>query len=325
MNLAFTTACQFNHMSIAKRVIQHCSIHTHTLTEALLDASVRGHVHIVEWLISDVMHLSYTDRIRWTFVTACVRGDVSDIQQLATRVHSDVTSVMSQALRVACYNGRHDVVKWLTSHTTADVSSAAVIFTGDGEMTSLMAACDKGHNRIAIQLLQCVTPHTVNMMSGTARDTALHFTCFSENERRLYTACSDGDVDAMSDLLYTSDVDLQDNYGYTALHVACMNGHVEATRLLLSVFARTDITDDGRRTPAMRHSHHGFTTLLPYLRYTLTELRDNNSASTRVTDNNTDTVSISLSSIADAQHNNKSHKLNPDVVRKRGYFFTIII
>jgi hypothetical protein len=116
-------------MSIAKRVIQHCSIHTHTLTEALLHASVNGHVHIVEWLISDVMHLSYTDRIRWTFVTACVRGDVSDIQQLATRVHSDVTSVMSQALRVACYSGRHDVVKWLTSHTTADVSSAAVIYT----------------------------------------------------------------------------------------------------------------------------------------------------------------------------------------------------
>jgi hypothetical protein len=117
-------------MSIAKRVIQHCSIHTHTLTEALLNASRNGYVHIVEWLISDVMHLSYTDRIRWTFVTACVCArDVSDIQQLATRVHSDVTSVMSQALRVACYNGRHDVVKWLTSHTTADVSNAAVIKT----------------------------------------------------------------------------------------------------------------------------------------------------------------------------------------------------
>jgi hypothetical protein len=105
---------------------------------------------------------------------------LSDIQQLATRVHSDVTSVMSQALRVACYNGRHDVVKWLTSHTTADVSSAAVIYIEDGEMTSLMAACDNGHNRIAIQLLQCVTPHTVNMMSGRRRDTALHLTCFSE-------------------------------------------------------------------------------------------------------------------------------------------------
>jgi ankyrin repeat protein len=56
----------------------------------------------------------------------------------------------------------------------------------------------------------------------------------------------------MSDLLYTSDVDLQDSLEWTtALHAACMHGHVEATRLLLSVFARTDITDNDRRTPAM--------------------------------------------------------------------------
>jgi ankyrin repeat protein len=217
MDFAFTTACDRNRLSIAKRVIQHCSIHTHTLTEALLDASMSGCVDIVEWLISNVMHLSYTDRIRLTFLAACVCGDVSDIQQLATRVHSDVTSVMSQALRVACNSSRHDVVKWLTSHTTADVSNAVVIYPAVGEMTSLMVACDRGENRIAIQLLQCVTPHTVNMMSGTRRDTALHFTCFSETRYRLYGACREGDVEVMNDLLYTCDVDLQASNGMTSL------------------------------------------------------------------------------------------------------------
>jgi hypothetical protein len=311
IDFAFTVACQFNHMTIAKRVIQHCSVHTHALSEALLHASRRGVVDIVEWLTSDVMHLSHTDRIRWTFVTACVRGDVSDIQQLATRVHSDMTSVMSQALRVACYNGRHDVVKWLTSQTTADVSSAAVIYTVDGKMTSLMAACLWGHKRIAIQLLQCVTPHTVNMMSGTARDTALHLTCFSGNHIQLYEVCGRGDVSAINDLLCSSDVDFQDNSGHTAIHVACTYGQVEATRLLLSVFARTDITDNDRDTPAMVAQQHGNTTLLPYLHCTLTESLDSNSTSTRVTDNNTDTVSLTLSSIADVQHNkNKLHMSN---------------
>jgi ankyrin repeat protein len=101
-----------------------------------------------------------------------------------------------------------------------------------------------GHNRIAIQLLQCVTPHTVNMMSGTARDTALHLTCFSETDMRLHIACNESRLDAMKDLLYTSNVDLQDSTGSTLLHIACMHGQVEATRLLLSVFARTDITDN---------------------------------------------------------------------------------
>jgi hypothetical protein len=300
MGFALTTACNHNRLLIAKRVIQHCYKDTSTLTEALIGASMKGYVHIVNWLISDVMHLSYTDRIRWKFVTACVCLDVRVIKQLARRVRSDVTSVMSQALRVTCLNGRQDVVKWLTSHTTADVSSAAVIHPEDGEITSLMAACDEGQNRIAIQLLQCVTPHTVNMMSGKRRNTALHMTCFSETDIRLYIVCSDGDVDSMSDLLYMSNVDLQDAYGKTALHAACFNEHVEATRLLLSVFARTDITDNDRRTPAMLAQFCGFTTLLPYLRCTLTESRDNNSTSTSVTDINTDTVLISLSSIEDA-------------------------
>jgi hypothetical protein len=137
-------------------------------------------MRIVKWLISDVMTLSHTDRITWLLIAACARGDMSDIQQLATQVDSDVTRVMSQALRVACYNGRDDVVKWLTSHTTADVSSRGVILSVDGEVTSLMVACDMSRCGIVRRLLQCVTPHTVNMMSGNIRDTALHFIVCSE-------------------------------------------------------------------------------------------------------------------------------------------------
>jgi ankyrin repeat protein len=325
MDMALKTACEFNQLSIAKRVIKHCSKHTHTLTEALLKASVRGHVHIVEWLISDVMHhLSHTDRIRWTFVTACVRGDLSDIQQLAKRVHSDVTSVMNHALRVACYNGRHDVVKWLTSHTTADVSSAGVLKTNNRTMTSLMAACFMGHNRIAIQLLQCVTPHTVNMMSGEYGDTALHLICFSEIDGRLFNACVDGDIDCMSDLLYTSDVNFQGRNGATSMHVACRSGHVEATRLLLSVFARTDITDINRDTPVMVAQKFKYTILLPHLRRTLTDTSDINCTSTRVTDTSTDTVTISLSSIADAQQNNTKSRKSNQVIKSTSIIKRIV-
>jgi ankyrin repeat protein len=144
---------------------------------------------------------------------------------------------MSHALKVACYNDRHDVVKWLASHPTANASSTGVVHPADGEVTSLMTACTRGHKRIAIQLLQCVTPHTVNMMSGKLRDTALHLTCSSETNKRLYTACDNGDVDAMSELLSTCDVDLQTSHGSTLLHLACENGHVEVVRLLLSTFA----------------------------------------------------------------------------------------
>jgi ankyrin repeat protein len=142
-------------------------------------------VRIVTWLTSDVMQLSQSDRIKWLLLTtACARGDLSDIKQLATQVDSDVTRVMSQALRVACYNGRDDVVKWLMSHTTADVNSRGVIDKQvDGEVTSLMVACNMGYNNIVRRLLQCVTPHTINMMSGAVANTALHFAICCETDK----------------------------------------------------------------------------------------------------------------------------------------------
>jgi hypothetical protein len=110
-------------------------------------------------------------------------GDLSVVKQLATQVDSDVTRVMSQALRVACYNGRDDVVKWLMSHTTVDVSSRGVIRSINGEVTSLMVACDTGCYSIVRRLLQCVTPHTVNMMSGKVANTALHFAICCETDK----------------------------------------------------------------------------------------------------------------------------------------------
>jgi hypothetical protein len=93
-----------NQQSTAQLLLRHGHINTHNLTKALLAACVYGHMRIVTWLISDVMQLSQSDRIKWLLTTACARGDLSVVKQLATQVDSDVTRVMSQALRVACYN-----------------------------------------------------------------------------------------------------------------------------------------------------------------------------------------------------------------------------
>jgi hypothetical protein len=202
---------------------RHGHINTQNLTEALLDACVNGYMRIVIWLISDVMTLSHTDRITWLLTAACACGDMRDIQQLAIQVDRDVTRVMSQALRVACFNGREDVVKWLTSHTTADVSSLGVVYKQDGEMTSLMVACERSEYSIARRLLQCVTPHTVNMMSGNMRDTALHFIVWSEAEAncQFVNACYAGDIDTAANMLHVSNVNLQTAGGQAALHLAC--------------------------------------------------------------------------------------------------------
>jgi hypothetical protein len=126
ISLALGAACKSNQQSTAQLLVRRSHINTHSLTNALLAACRNGHTRIVTWLISDVMQLSHSDRIKWLLITACSCGDLSVVKQLTTRVDSDVTRVMSQALRVACFNGRDDVVKWLMSRTTVDVSSRGV-------------------------------------------------------------------------------------------------------------------------------------------------------------------------------------------------------
>jgi hypothetical protein len=109
------------------------------------------------------------------------------------------------------------------------------------------------------------------MMSGNNANTALHFTicCETAENLRMHIACAYSDIATVTATLYSSNVDLQAKYDYTALHYACARGDVDIVRMLLSAFADTHITDDDRRTPAMLAEMNGFTELLPYLRYTL--------------------------------------------------------
>jgi hypothetical protein len=251
ISLALNAACRHNQQSTAQLLVRHGHINTHDLTKALLEACVHGHVRMFTWLTSDVMQLSQSDRTNWLLITVCTHSDLSVVKKLATQVVSDVTRVMSQALRVVCYNGRDDVVKWLMSHTTADANCRGVINQLNGKMTSLMAACYTGRFNIVRRLLQCVTPHTVNMMSGAVANAALHFTicCETDEHCRMQNACGNSDIDTVTATLYLSNINLHVVEGSTALHIACMRGHVEIVRMLLSAFADTHFTDDLRRTP----------------------------------------------------------------------------
>jgi ankyrin repeat protein len=251
------------------------------------------------------MQLSQSDRIKWLLSTARACGDIRVVKQLATQVDSDVTLTVSQALRVACFSGKDDVVKWLMSHTTANFSSCGFISDVLGEMTSLMAACNSGHISIVIRLLQCVTPHTVNMMSGRVTDTALHFTICSETDKHsgMQIACANGDIITVTATLQIQNLDLQIANDFTALHFACCRGDVEIVRMLLSAFANTHITDDERRTPAVLAELYSHTELLPHLRCTLSDPPD--AAAHVSTDNNS--MSISVLSVEDITQHNTPH------------------
>jgi ankyrin repeat protein len=71
--------------------------------------------------------------------------------------------------------------------------------------------------------------------SGTHKDSSSQVSCYR------------GDTAAVVDVVYESDVNMQDRDGWTAMHYACMNGHLDTVKVLLSVFADTNITDDDGR------------------------------------------------------------------------------
>jgi ankyrin repeat protein len=306
ISLALYIACSYNQQSTAILLVRHGHINIQNVNKALLAACVHSHMNIVEWLISDVLKLSQSDRIKWLLSTACAQGDISDIKQLAAQVDSDVTRATSQALRVACDSGRDDVAKWLMSHTAANGSSCGVLLDADGEMTSLMVACDMGYNSIVRRLLQCVTPHAVNIMSGKMGNTALHFAicCEIEENCPMQTACADSDIVRVTAMLHLSNLDLQVSNDYTALHFACIRGNVEIVRMLLSAFANTHITNDDRFTPTMLAETYGFSELLPHLKCTLSDPPD---ITVHASNTNNDSVSIMVSSVEDVTQHNTPH------------------
>jgi hypothetical protein len=251
---ALSWACTSVHgISVAQLIVRRRHVSTQLLRDALTDCCTEGPATIMQWLLSEIQ-LSHGERVTWRLATASACGDINTVRLLAVQVERDHTNVMSHALRTASYRGRGDVVGWLMTHTTADVSLCGEITTARGTMTSLAAACCRGHADIVVALLQCVTPHTVNIQCGVCMDSALHLTIWYTGptwyrSANLHHACRNGDRERVGSLLYSADVNEQSSYGCTPLHNACRMDDKYIVQSLLSVFASTDITDNDRRTP----------------------------------------------------------------------------
>jgi ankyrin repeat protein len=265
---AIAIACYGGHLSVAQLLVSRWHPSTKRLYMALTHACTHGHIVIVTWLLNE-MKLSHDLRVRWLLATACAHGDINTVRQLAVQAGVSSTEAMSQALRVACYKGRVKVVDWLMTHTTADVSLCGELDNATGSMTSLTAACRNGHVDTVVTLLKCVTPHTVNIQCGKYNDSALHFDiCFSKVENwihSLHMACTKANIDDVSIMMYDTDVSTTDHQGCTPLHLVCQNGSVNIVQLLLSVFARVDITNNDRNTPIDTANRYGNKKLVPYM------------------------------------------------------------
>jgi ankyrin repeat protein len=240
-------------------------------SDSLADACVQGRFKIIDILVN-VMKLDKCCSNEWRMATGSGCGNIELMRQLAALLGESHTLAMSRSLRVACYTGQYRAVKWLLTNTAASSASQGVVWSGLGDMSAVISACYSTNNKMAIimQLLRTVTPHTLSNSRNVSHNTAFHLIIgryMGDAFRSPHSAVAADDLDAVNHYLYTHDVDEQDNDGQTPLHVACMLGNEEMVITLLSVFARTDITDDSRRTPEQVVREYNNDHLLLYLFY----------------------------------------------------------
>jgi ankyrin repeat protein len=246
------TACYYGHILVVQLIVRtlghHCN--TQLLDDCLHLAASRRHTEMVKWLLP-LTHPTDADRMRWDLVQASARGSLTRVKRLVNDIGRDVTDVMSHALWTACYNGKFTIVDWLMTHTSADIKYSRMIYVFNSGMTSLAVACHEGHMTIVKRMLiDSTSSCDINTATGDKSNTALHDIIWHTPFIPLHVSCYRSDTAAVVDMVYESDVNIQDFDGKTAMHYACMNGHCDIVKVLLSVFADTDITDDDGYTPA---------------------------------------------------------------------------
>ena len=291
LSAALAAACQRGHMSVSQYLAETIGFdQSEEMQGALIASSTHGHGELVAWLCL-VMGLPEEEVNTWILSAACARGDLKEVIRLAFLIGTESVDAMSHALRVAAYQGCLSVVDWLLHNTTADVGSYGVVWQGDGAVTALLAACSQGHRDVAKLLAEYATPSVIDLCSKQVRekgsireDTAMHLAiwCDKNGWTILHGACSDGDVEGLSELVYKRirDLNAQDNDGYTPLHAACAQGNLDIVRILLSVDADSSVMTDWGHTAEQLANDSGNQLLIDFLTYRTTSVDEISTAST---------------------------------------------
>ncbi|XP_048250649.1 uncharacterized protein LOC124152553 [Haliotis rufescens] len=195
-------------------------------------ACLGGHVDIVKYvLLQKVTDINSRGQYgRTPLMVAAVKGHRQVFDLLVTH-GADVTLVddgRNNILHVACLGGYVDMVKYVLSQKTADINSR-----GQYGETPLMKAAEKGHRQV-FDLL--VTRGVVVSLVDELRNSILH------------VACLGGHVDIVKYVLSqkVTDINSRGQYGRTPLIVAAMKGHRQVFDLLVTEGADVTLVDDGR-------------------------------------------------------------------------------
>ena len=297
-----STACSAGDMDQVKILLCHnagVNDETDSGETALHCASKSGHTAIAALLVDLGADVNATDLWKQSPLHAACTGKHLDTVRLLVQRGAEVNIPDGKnncPLHIACENGEKKMAEILLQHN-ADVSARR-----DGGLRPLHIACENGHLEVAELLLQYYADingsvredryfftvcreacrdgstdlvkfllrHNADVDLETADDCATHHLvyrsptteelslCSEANNRgttdggqtALYLACLEGHTDFVRVLLtQTADVNIQGTGGDTALHAACYKGHTEIVRALLGHNAAVNAKDAAGHTP----------------------------------------------------------------------------
>ncbi|XP_071111901.1 serine/threonine-protein phosphatase 6 regulatory ankyrin repeat subunit B-like [Haliotis cracherodii] len=193
-------------------------------------ASLGGHVDIVKYvLLQKVADINSRGRYGWTPLMVAAQKGHRQVFDLLVTQGADVSLVDddgNNVLHVACLEGHVDIVKYVLSQKVADINSR-----GRYGSTPLMVAAQKGHRQV------------FDLLVGEEADVSL------VNDNRndiLHVACLGGHVDIVKNVLSqkVADINIRGRYGKTPLMVAAQKGHRQVFDLLVTQGADVSLVDD---------------------------------------------------------------------------------
>ncbi|XP_046547533.1 ankyrin repeat domain-containing protein 50-like [Haliotis rubra] len=240
-------------------------------------ACIGGHVDIVKYVLSQkVANINSRGRYRRTPVMLAAEMGHREVFDLLVREGADVSLVddnRNNILHVVCIGGHVDMVKYVLSLKVADINSR-----GKYGRTPVIKAAEMGRREVFDLLVR--EGADVSLVNDD-RNNILHVACIGGhvdmvkyvlsqrvagiNSRGQYArtpvmlAAEIGHREVFDVLVKEgADVSLVDDNGNNILHVACIGGHVDMVKYVLSQKV-ADINSQGQygRTPVMVAAKRG--------------------------------------------------------------------
>lgn len=156
---------------------------------------------------------------------------------------------MGNALGWACESGKLEIVKWM-------VGNSAILRLDKNELSEAMTIASYNSCRGVVRWM---VKHTTveNTFVYDKGNTVLHYVIccdINNGSTRLHMASSSDNVAEVCRLVYVygDSVNVQNNYGDTALHIASRYGYIDVVAMLMSVGADETITNDEGHSSAQR-------------------------------------------------------------------------